>query len=166
MSNKPLNPLGALFASIVVFLVGVVFAAMVYGGVSRGFSSLAWPQSEGLVVTSEMTHVGGNKGTSTPLVVATFQVDGKEYRCHTMSYNEEIDSAIPLFRDTHQSWQREHAVGSKIAVHYQPGKPDESVYIPGFNLFSFAFLLSSVFGIGFLSCPIVIVMLLLEQRAK
>lgn len=94
-------------------------------------SSLSWPHTEATLVDgAEVVHYQTSRNVLASILSAYSDLDisyqyavrGKTYTGRTASLEKTVDAGAFI---------KQHSVGDKVAVYYNPRKPSESVLFPG-----------------------------------
>jgi hypothetical protein len=115
---------------VFVFFLTLLLAWFIYSaiGLTKGLSTLGWPETQGKVISCEVKRVPSSKGPSKfqPVISYSYSVNSVEYTSNRYSST--------MARGSSQ-WAKEvigkHPKNSSIQVYYNPNNPTESVLDPG-----------------------------------
>ena len=105
--------------------IGLLFAIAAVVSWRRGLSSLAWPQTTGVVLTSSLTEAFAMLEVSVPEthnLIYEYEVGGIKYSSNTIAYTH--------IRKASENKEK-YRVGLNVSVYYNPEKPKMSVLEPG-----------------------------------
>ena len=112
----------------------------------RAWQSTHWPRTMGTIATSEVEQYRDSKQTLMyrPSVSYRYSVSGKEHVSYRLSFGGEMGTNWP---EPAEKTVALYPVGTTVTVHYDPGKPSESVLKPGqYKMPLFAIGFGSLFG--------------------
>lgn len=136
-------------APAVMTAVGLVVVAFGLRQFRAGFGSRNWPTVEATVTATGISVKGGGEDSGTtyvPELHYEYEVDGTAYVGSRYSFGGAKDPAFDS-REAARTWIDDHwPVEGRIAVHYDPDRPDVSVVEPG----AWRSLVTVLFGLVFL----------------
>jgi hypothetical protein len=150
------NPSIKQTVSVFAFFILLLLAWLVVGAIGfyRAVVSYNWPVTQGTVVSAEVVRPAGKSTKYVAEIGYTYQVGGKEF----FSKSFKATSA----RGT-SSWARQlvggYPAGTRVAVHYNPEKPGDSVVEPGLQSDNYWMTLAPL-------AAIVLLLLALFQQVK
>lgn len=149
-SSKPISPGMRFFFSRIFPMIFVVVGASVafFGirGLIRAKASVAWPTTQGKVVSSSVEYHKSDKGGGTyhAAVMYDFSVSETGFSGNRVAYGDYGSSNPSHARQVVNRYPK----GQTVTVHYMPGNPEEclldpgvkgqSFFLPGFGLIFFA----------------------------
>lgn len=148
-SSKPMSPGMRFFFSRIFPLIFVAVGASVafFGirGLIRAKASVAWPTTQGKVVSSSVEYHKGDEGGGTyhAEVMYDFNINDTTFSGNRIAYGDYGSSNPSHAREV----VNRYPTGQGVTVHYMPGNPEEcllepgvkgqSFFLPGFGLIFF-----------------------------
>lgn len=130
-------------------VIGVVTALLLLVKIRKASASKRWPHVYGELESTDLKKViyeggeiGGGTDSASALVVNFryhYTVDGTRYSGSRVTFSDGINKPVSALKKLQQKYRGK----IQILVYYNPDKPDESVLIPGLNLFNFTPLITS-----------------------
>lgn len=124
-----LGILGGLCAVIVPLLILGGFGVFLYrrsqqAKVARD-AAQAWPYTSGMVLSSSVrTRRSGNSTSHSPVVVYSYEVNGKTYRSQIIKAGNQYMS-VRIMGQAQDTVDR-YPAGASVTVYYNPDNPKES----------------------------------------
>ena len=147
--------IGALLFGGIFAIVG--FAVALFVGkpiLDNAKASEHWPSVAGAIVSSEVVTKRGDDGTMYAAdVVYDYTVDGRDYKCSTLSFGGDYSSSSSSHA---YEVTNKYPVGSEVRVFYAPEEPSTAVLEPGATWMSYLALgIGLVFlAVGLLVCVV------------
>ena len=143
------NTLVLLIGSCFV-LVGVATSVFFIHRIFQGVTSSQWPFVFGELESTDLKEViyeGRDSDGTVDLASAwvvnfrySYSVSDRKYDGSRVTYSDGINKTSRALRKLQKKYQGK----SLIQVYYNPKNPDESVLVPGLNIFNFTPLITSV----------------------
>ena len=124
--------------ALVIGGFGLAVLAIVVSSLREAAAMKRWPVAEGQVLSAKVEEyrtsvsrgAGGARDRMTlyrPVLLYEYEVAGKRFRGSRIAQSPGLDRGVPEFA---QKVVDRYAVGSAVAVRYNPRRPDESVLEP------------------------------------
>jgi len=117
---------------IVFFAFGLFIIFTTWSKVRPGYEAGQWPVANGVILGAEVQKVvGDGEETYEPILKYSYQVNGVKRTSALISY----DSHATSFKSREEAgaFLSRYPIGAETAVRYNPGKPEESALIPGYD---------------------------------
>ena len=124
--------------------IGVAQLAWCISESQQAIASSQWPTTEGQIISARVVESHEGRGTANfPRVIYSYAVDGASYTGTEIYFGTGSVSELP-----HQAERtiQQFPVLSRVAVYYQPERPDRAVLRPGLYWYSYAW-----FGLSLLA---------------
>lgn len=135
----------AVLFPLVFLVIGIGVLLWTGWDVVSALRSRRWPQVDGTIVVSDLQRSKDSEGgfMYRPEVTYRYSIDGKEYTGSRTRYGDwlQLSWSKPAVKTV-----RRYAVGTAVAVRYDPRDPEDSVLEPGVHGVLFGCL---VFGAMF-----------------
>jgi hypothetical protein len=107
-------------------------ASIVWGAYNllSAYRATQWPRAVGTIVNSTIDEYRDSKGTLMyrPCVSYRYSVSGKEYTCDRRIFGGEMGTN---WSGPAEKIVETYPAGANVTVHYNPGKPESAVLLPG-----------------------------------
>jgi hypothetical protein len=134
-------------------VVGVAQLVWCISESQQAIASSQWPTTEGQIIAALVVESHEGRGTAyLPRVTYSYAVDGTSYT-GTEIYFGTTGGVGELPHQAERTIQQ-FPVRSRVAVYYQPERPDHSVLRPGLYWYSYAWFGLSLLGILVGACGV------------